>query len=37
MSDYANPSYRKGKNDKKMKRRFRVYKRGGRDRIRENQ
>ena len=35
MSDYASPSYRKGKNDKKMKRRYRVYKKGGIERIRE--
>jgi hypothetical protein len=27
--DYANPSQRKSKKEKKLKRRFRVYKRGG--------
>ena len=29
MSDYATPSYRKSKKEKKLKRRYRVYKRGG--------
>ncbi len=27
--DYAVPSYRKSKKEKKLKRRFRIYKRGG--------
>ena len=30
--DYATPSFRKSKGDKKSKRRFAVYKRGGRHR-----
>lgn len=29
MSDYATPSFRKSKKEKKLKRRNRVYKRGG--------
>ena len=29
MSDYATPEKRKSKRDKKAKRRYRVYKRGG--------
>ncbi len=38
--DYETPSYRKSKKEKKLKRRFRVYKRGGKYRstnIEENQ
>lgn len=30
--DYANTSHRKSKKEKKLKRKFRVYKRGGRER-----
>jgi hypothetical protein len=40
MSDYATPSYRKSKKEKKLKRRFRIYKRGGKYRstnVEENQ
>lgn len=33
--DYGTPSYRKSKGDKKMKRRFRVYKKGGQHRGQE--
>jgi len=33
--DYATPSQRKSKKEKKLKRRFRVYKRGGKFRTRE--
>ena len=29
MEDYAVPSYRKSKKEKKLKRKFRIYKRGG--------
>lgn len=29
MADYESPSYRKSKKEKKLKRRYRVYKRGG--------
>ncbi len=29
MDDYTVPSYRKTKKEKKLKRRFRVYKKGG--------
>lgn len=29
MSDYATPSYRKSKKEKRLKRRYRVYKKGG--------
>ena len=35
MSDYASPSYRKSKKDKKNKRRYNIYKKGGRERVME--
>jgi len=35
MSDYATPGNRKSKNDKKNKRRYNIYKKGGRERILE--
>jgi len=35
MNDYATPSQRKSKKEKKLKRRFRVYKRGGKFRTKE--
>jgi len=34
-NDYAVPSQRKSKKEKKLKRRFRVYKRGGKFRTKE--
>lgn len=34
-NDYAIPSQRKSKKEKKLKRRFRVYKKGGKFRARE--
>ncbi len=33
MGDYATPEYRKTRKEKKLKRRVRVYKRGGKYRI----
>lgn len=35
MQDYATPSKRKGKKEKKLKRKFRVYKRGGKFRTKD--
>lgn len=35
MSDFATPTQRKSKKEKKLKRRYRVYKRGGIERIRK--